>query len=139
MKVGFQSKNPTTDFRGTGKLGLIHLWEFSLTNKKSQEIFSFATNEKTWYFYAATSINITGIALKTMEKEYVKQYYFNCKNKSVNFDIICRQLYIKLFLLFNEIWEIEGHCDFMKVNEVLMKDIQGKTNELLLEVLNEIK
>ena len=30
VDIGFQGKDPLTDFRGSGLLGLKHLWRFSL-------------------------------------------------------------------------------------------------------------
>ena len=56
------------DFRGSGLLGLKHLWNFSLKDNRSQQVFNTATGEKTWYFYAAAGINISGKVIQFIEE-----------------------------------------------------------------------
>lgn len=63
VNLGFQGKDPATDFRGAGILGLDNL--LAITDKDSQyyeqaqEMYSSSINPTTWYFFAVTGINIT--------------------------------------------------------------------------------
>ena len=49
VDIGFQGKDPLTDFRGSGLLGLKHLWNFNLIDPRAENVFKVATNQKTWY------------------------------------------------------------------------------------------
>ena len=73
--IGFQGSDPLTDFRGSGSLGLRHLWHFSLNGNRAQQVFNVATGEKTWYYYAATGINITGKVIQFIEERDCDNYF----------------------------------------------------------------
>lgn len=63
IEIGFQGKDPSTDFRGAGILGLEQL--LAITDKgtkyheKSQKHFEVSINKNFWYFYAVCGLNIT--------------------------------------------------------------------------------
>ncbi len=68
MKIGFQGEDPSTDFRGSGFLGLKNLLYFVENGKEEvEEVLRTALSEKRWYFFAAAGINITGKLINIVE------------------------------------------------------------------------
>ena len=68
MQIGFQGEDPSTDFRGSGFLGLKHLVYFVENGKEEAEnVLNTALSQKRWYFFAAAGINITGKLINFVE------------------------------------------------------------------------
>ena len=118
MKLGFQGKDPLTDFRGSGLLGLRHLWHFSLYDTRSSYVFQVATNQRTWYFYAATGINISGKVIHFIEEKDCDRYFFESHDKIDMYEFT-QSLYNEFFCGFNNMWVERGMTDFMQVNTML--------------------
>lgn len=60
IDIGFQGEDPTTDFRGTGKLGLLNFYHFVTHNEsKARQCLKHAKDKKTEYFLACSGINVT--------------------------------------------------------------------------------
>ena len=63
VDIGFQGKDPATDFRGAGTLGLQQLLaitdENSKYRKEALRMYRDSINVKHWYFFAASGLNIT--------------------------------------------------------------------------------
>jgi len=62
IDIGFQGADPSTDFRGSGILGLDQL--LTVTTEEPYkttglEMYQDSTNEAHWYFFSVTGINIT--------------------------------------------------------------------------------
>ena len=63
VDIGFQGKDPATDFRGAGMLGLQQLLD--LTSEGSQyrdralEMYEVSIDQETWYFFSVCGLNIT--------------------------------------------------------------------------------
>lgn len=115
MNIGFQGKDPLTDFRGSGLLGLKHLWQFSMNDLRSNEVFKISTAEKTWYFFAATGINITGKVIQFIEESNCDNYFYDNTNTITLYNFT-QNLYNEFFVAFNNMWVERGYTDFMKVN-----------------------
>ena len=135
VKIGFQGKDPLTDFRGSGLLGLKHLWQFSLYDLRSQNVYKIATNEKTWYFYAATGINITGKVIQFIEENNCDKYFYD-KNNDINLYNFTQILYNEFFVGFNNMWIERGYTDFMKVNSSLEEFMGTKAKNIFQHILN---
>ena len=73
--VGFQGNDPLRDFRGSGLLGLKHLWYFSMNDNRADEVYKVATDEKTWYYYAACGINISGKVIQFIEERDCDNFF----------------------------------------------------------------
>ena len=125
MQLGFQGKDPLTDFRGSGLLGLRHLWYFSLYDSRSKNVFQIATNQKTWYFYAATGINITGKVIHFIEEKDCDKYFFENMEKIDMYDFT-QSLYNEFFCGFNNMWVERGMTDFMQVNSMLEEYMENR-------------
>ena len=138
MKIGFQGKDPLTDFRGSGLLGLKHLWQFSLYDLNSDKVYKVATNEKTWYFYAATGINITGKVIQFIEENNCDKYFFDRK-EDINIYNFSQYLYNEFFIGFNNMWIEKGYTDFMKVNSSLEGFMEKKAKIIFREIISPKK
>ena len=138
VKIGFQGKDPLTDFRGSGLLGLKHLWQFSLYDLRSQNVYKIATNEKTWYFYAATGINITGKVIQFIEENNCDKYFYD-KNNDINLYNFTQILYNEFFVGFNNMWIERGYTDFMKVNSSLEEFMGTKAKNIFQHIIKDKK
>lgn len=129
VNIGFQGKDPLTDFRGSGLLGLKHLWQFNITDSRSEKVFKVATNQKTWYFFAATGINISGKVIQFIEQGNCDKYFYE-QNEDINLYLFSQKLYNEFFYGFNEMWVEKGYTDFMKVNSTLEEFMDIKANDI---------
>lgn len=127
--IGFQGNDPVTDFRGSGFLGLLQLHSFSLGDKRADNVFKVAVGEKTWYFYAATAINISGKVIQFIENGNCDQYLYNFF-KDVEFNKFILQLYSDFFVGFNDLWVKTNQNDFMKVNILLEEFMNNNAKEI---------
>ena len=118
VDIGFQGKDPLTDFRGSGLLGLKHLWQFNIADSRAEKVFKVGTGQKTWYFFAATGINISGKVIEFIEEGKCDKYFYE-QNEEINFYLFTQKLYNEFFYEFNELWIERGYTDFMKVNSTL--------------------
>ena len=134
VDIGFQGKDPLTDFRGSGLLGLKHLWQFSLYDLRAEEVYKVGTGEKTWFFYAATGINITGKVIQFIEESNCDEYFYD-KNDEINLYNFTQFLYNEFFVGFNNMWVENGYTDFMKVNTTLEEFIEKKANGIFKEII----
>ncbi|KAG0023459.1 ELMO domain-containing protein 1 [Podila clonocystis] len=100
-EIGFQGKDPATDFRGMGMLGLDDLAYYAkyypLSSKKALEC---SHHETQWYSFAIVGINITAFAVQTLRTRQLQHYLFlNGTDRSVY-----HELYCYLFHRFNGYW-----------------------------------
>eukprot|EP00347_Sterkiella_histriomuscorum_P009124 403342427 len=82
IDIGFQGKDPVTDFRGTGLLGLQHLMD--LCRQKQSEalrMYEDSTHPDHWYFFAVTGINITSKLWTSLKKGVFDTMLLNLFNK----------------------------------------------------------
>ncbi len=131
VNIGFQGKDPLTDFRGSGLLGLKHLWQFSMYDIRSEKVYKVATNKKTWYFYAATAINVTGKVIQFIEEKNCDKYLYE-QNENINLYNFTQNLYNEFFVGFNDMWIEKGYTDFMKVNCTLEEFMETKTKNIFM-------
>ena len=135
MNIGFQGKDPLSDFRSTGLLGLKHLSIFTISDLRANLIFKVASNQNTWYFYSATSINITGKVIQFIEHGKCDQFLFDNNNNFSMFDFSYK-LYGDFFSGFNKMW-VELKCnDFMKVNSLLELFMNTRADDIYHNIIN---
>ena len=125
------------DFRGSGLLGLKHLWNFSLKDNRSQQVFNTATGEKTWYFYAAAGINISGKVIQFIE-EGDCDYFFYESNQDINLYNFTQSLYNEFFVGFNNMWIEKGYDSFMLVNSTMEKFMETRA-KIIFQRLTQMK
>lgn len=138
MKVGFQGRDPLTDFRGSGLLGLKHLWGFSINDPRAGAVYKVATGERTWYFFAATGINITGKVIQFIEENDCDKFFYD-SNNNIELEKFTQKLYNEFFCGFNNLWIRGGYNDFMKVNSLLEDFIENDAKHLFNKLVKNKK
>ena len=106
-----------------------HLWQFNITDSRSEKVFKVATNQKTWYFFAATGINISGKVIQFIEQGNCDKYFYE-QNEDINLYLFSQKLYNEFFYGFNEMWVEKGYTDFMKVNSTIEDFMDIKANDI---------
>ena len=134
VDIGFQGKDPLTDFRGSGLLGLKHLWQFNIADSRAEKVFKVGTGQKTWYFFAATGINISGKVIEFIEEGKCDKYFYE-QNEEINLYLLTQKLYNEFFYEFNELWIERGYTDFMKVNSTLEEFMMLKADNIFLKLI----
>ena len=123
-EIGFQGKDPSTDFRGFGMLGLVQLEYFArVKGEVAKSICLESMHSRRYYPYAATGINITAFVFELLIEHRFHSILFNCLQQhelkstsniqdgpSANetlIDIginIINDLYCEIYEGFNELW-----------------------------------
>ncbi|KAG0356358.1 ELMO/CED-12 family-domain-containing protein [Gamsiella multidivaricata] len=100
-EIGFQGKDPATDFRGMGMLGLDDLIYYARYYPQSaRHALECSHDEKSWYSFAIVGINITAFAVQTLRTRQLQYFLFlNGTDRS-----IYHELYCYLFHRFNGYW-----------------------------------
>lgn len=101
ITIGFQSKNPGTDFRGMGILGLKQLiYIVQMHPGLVQDLMEACSNEVSWYSYAIVGINITAFLMESMRSRKLNYYFY--VNHCMESDF--HELYCFVFWKFNKHW-----------------------------------
>ena len=123
VEVGFQGVDPSTDFRGTGRLGYENLQYFVQTYPdKASRLLKIAQDKKTEYFFACAGINVT-FFLKKMLKTETNLCVFLSEAKTEE-GVLYRfnELFSLIFVKFISYWETHPQNNsFMNFNIVLVK------------------
>ena len=135
--IGFQGNDPLRDFRGSGLLGLRHLWYFSLNDSRADRVFQVATGEKTWYYYAAGGINISGIVIRFIEGKDCDNFFYD-NNNTIDLYNFSQCLYNEFFVGFNDMWIQKGHFDIMRFNSTLEEFMEYRA-KLIFQRLIQMK
>ncbi|CAO3565022.1 unnamed protein product [Mortierella alpina] len=100
-EIGFQGKDPATDFRGMGMLGLDDLVYYAKYYPiSSKHALKCSHDDISWYSFAIVGINITAFAVQTLRTRQLQYYLFlNGTDRSVY-----HELYCYLFHRFNGYW-----------------------------------
>ena len=115
-----------------------HLFQFTITDPRADEVFKVATNQKTWYFFAATAINISGKVIEFIEQGNCDKYFYE-QNEEINLYIFTQKLYNDFFNGFNNMWIEKGYTDFMKVNSTIEEFMDIKAKDIFLKLIEKNK
>ena len=96
-------------------------------------MFKVATGQKSWYFYAATGINITGKVIQFIEDNNCDKFFYDNNVDIYNFS---QNLYNEFFVNFNKLWIEKGYNDFMKVN-ILLEEFMEKRAKTIYNKLTK--
>lgn len=137
-EIGFQGKDPTTDFRGCGLLGLIQL-EYLAKFKSSlaKSILLDSMHNRRYYPYSATGINITAFIVELLNEHRFHALLFNClQENELKFKIDLKdgpsadenlvnigmtkihELYCDIYAGFNKLWVKKDPENIMKFQEI---------------------
>jgi hypothetical protein len=77
QKVGFQGKDPSTDFRAMGLLGLDDLHYFASTFPvTNRRILMSSRNANSWFSFAIVGINITAYCLRLVRARQLQATFY---------------------------------------------------------------
>ena len=102
---------------------------------RAKNVYKVATDEKTWYFYAATGINITGKVIQFIEEGYCDKYIYD-NNIDTNLYDFTQNIYNKFFVGFNNMWIEKGYTDFMKVNNSLEEFMEKRSINIFNQIIS---
>lgn len=120
-EIGFQGKDPATDFRAMGLLGLHQLHFFATRYPDlSQNIVSACKHPVKGYPFAITGINLTHLTLSLMREEHLRPQFFNSTNSHFWLQDL-HQAYVLIFSAFHKFWLHEDPSDIMQFRFVREK------------------
>lgn len=133
--IGFQGRDPATDFRGMGLLGLRNLVDFASSWKQqSQAILADTATHTNWYGMAIAGISLTGDIYTNLKKRNLNSYFYRYGSTLDSFT----GLYAHFFTYFNACWAKANppnvmsymyiHNDFL--SDVLKQSEQGTLSPL---------
>ncbi|XP_058968372.2 ELMO domain-containing protein 2 [Pocillopora verrucosa] len=116
--IGFQGKDPKTDFRGMGVLALDNLLYFALKHTPAaRKVLSQSHHPHFWFSYAIAGINVTSLALQFLNKGSLRSHFYNCKQGKPTVEDF-HEVYSYLFFEFSAFWIKEEPESVMIFNEV---------------------
>jgi len=119
--IGFQGKDPATDFRGMGLLGLKQLVflaeEFTPT---VQSIVSSCNHPVKGYPFAITGINLTHLTLSLLKEGALKTHFYNFPSSHYWIEDV-HKVYSYISIAFNKFWLLENPRDVMEFRVIREK------------------
>ena len=103
-----------------------------MSDNRSNEIYKIATGNETWYFYAATGINITGRVIQFIEESYCDQFFYENYDQ-INLLQFTHLLYAEFFSGFNQFWVNGKFNNIMMVNSLIEEFMDKKAQKIFLE------
>ena len=133
--IGFQQpKDPSTDFRGMGLLGLMQLVFLSKSyTLASHSMLSASNHPVNGYPFAITGINMSHLVLSLMKDGTLKNHFYN-RNTALNTPFFSltdfHKVYSVVFMAFNRFWIKENPRDVMEFSIVREKFVMWLTDYL---------
>jgi len=115
-------------------LGLKHLWYFSLNDNRAEQVFKMATGEKTWYYYAATGISISGKVIQFIEERDCDNFFYENK-QDINLYNFTQCLYNEFLVGFNTFWIAKGYNNIMRINSTLEEFMEERAKYIFQSVI----
>ena len=115
-------------------LGLRHLWYFSMNDNRAEQVFQVASSERTWYYYAATGINISGKVIQFIEERDCDNYFYD-NIIDINLYNFSQCLYNEFFVGFNAMWIEKGYFDIMRVNSMLDEFMENRAKIIFQRII----
>ena len=121
IDIGFQGEDPTTDFRGTGFLGLLNLHFFvTQHNRKALECLAHSRDKSTEYFLACSGINVTHQMMKMFNTPDFCMRFVAVENEDEVLEIF-GNLYTNCVANLDSYWvKSPDSSSFMNFNNVLV-------------------
>ncbi|XP_061178488.1 ELMO domain-containing protein 3-like [Saccostrea echinata] len=106
-EIGFQGRDPSTDLRGVGLLGLLHLI-YLLRDAKRQvlasEIYKLSLHPTQNFPFCVMSINLSRIALQALREGCLNK---ECNKQKEVLPVVC-DFYTGLYLQMYQVWKSQG-------------------------------
>ncbi|KYQ93582.1 hypothetical protein DLAC_11607 [Tieghemostelium lacteum] len=124
--IGFQGKDPSTDFRGMGILGLENLHYLSTQHNEKAQLILTQANTKSVYPFSITGINITSLLVQMLEKNQLCNHFYHSSPTVQQFN----ELYVKVFVYFNQYYQDKKPVNIMQFGNI-MKEFTAVITERL--------
>jgi len=121
--IGFQGKDPATDFRGMGILGLDNLHQFSIRHSQDATDVLRNSTSKCVYPFAITGINITALLVRLLDTDHFKEYFYKHGSTREQFHFV----YAQLYRAFDEFYQSKNPVNIMSFGPI-MKEFQDKVS-----------
>ena len=100
-----------------------------MNDNRAEQVYQVASSERTWYYYAATGISISGKVIQFIEERDCDNYFYD-NNIDINLYNFSQCLYNEFFAGFNSMWIEKGYTDFMKVNSSLEEFMEKRATNI---------
>ena len=107
-----------------------------MNDNRADEVFKIATGEKTWYYYAAAGINISGRVIRFIEEKDCDNYFYDNKN-NINLYNFTQCLYNEFFVGFNNMWVEKGYNDIMRVKSSLEEFMENRAKYIFQRIIQK--
>jgi hypothetical protein len=106
MELGYQGKDPATDYRGMGILGLHNLHYFARNDTQAARRILVESNHPIyWYSFAIAGINFTAELFDQISLFKRNDLFYNAHDQDIL--TIFSELYLRAFRQFHEFWKQE--------------------------------
>ena len=131
-EIGFQGKNPATDFRGMGILSLKNLLYF-LESKPAEatKLYSLSLHPRFGYPFAVAGINITSLAFELLRSGKLKAYLYSTDTMKYSLNDF-QDLFVRMFCAFSDYYMSSEPENIMEFNQLL-----GKYKEIITARLEQ--
>jgi len=151
-EIGFQGKDPATDFRGMGILALEHLVHFAKVRPAdAHKILTECSHEVRYYPFAATGINMTGYVCSLLERRLLDPSLYGVASSymGVSYSALDTELqsgndlalqkmqafiadtYADLYTEFHQLWMVSNPQNTLCFPRVF-RDFKNRVEERLL-------
>jgi hypothetical protein len=133
-EIGFQGKNPATDFRGMGILGLQNLCYFAQNHRSvARQLLSHSNHPRFGYSFAVVGINLTSLLVELFESGSLRVHFYNASSSGQATMENFHEAYCYVFTEFDCYWrekEPENILAFTRIRDELRTLLK---NRLLLD------
>lgn len=122
VEVGFQGEDPSTDFRGTGRLGYVNLlYLVNVYTEKARRMLAIARDVKTEFFFACAAINVTFHLKKLLKSRQDLRLFLGGARTRDGVIFRFNELFCRVFEEFVNFWHRHPNNDsFMNFNTVMV-------------------
>lgn len=120
QELGFQGRNPATDFRGMGLLGLDQLLAFTqIAPKSAHNLWQQSQLGTAWFTFATVGINITALLYSLLISHTADEFFYS--QASTDAFIAFNHAYQVVFEKFGQYWVAEDAKDVMDFSRIFAK------------------
>ncbi|KRY87242.1 Adenylyl cyclase-associated protein 2 [Trichinella pseudospiralis] len=132
VELGFQGKDPSTDFRGMGLLGLQQLIYLCETERqKSLAMLSRSLNPRHGYPFAIVGINMSFLTRELLLEGHLKSFFYAKSRCHLSMQEL-HDVYRYCFYRFDQLWAInkpENEMAFGEIRAQLKADLLSELRE----------
>ena len=100
---------------------------------RAEQVFRVAVGEKTWYYYAATGIIISGKVIQFIEGKDCDKFFYD--KKDINLYNFSQNLYNEFFVGFNNMWIEKRINNIMLVNSSIEEFMENRAKNIFQRLI----